>query len=301
MRINRFLASAGYGSRRGVEALVREGRVTVNGVICANLATEIAPGDTVKVDGRAIESQAPFYVLLNKPRGYISTSSDELGRRTVFELLPKEWPRLFHVGRLDKDSEGLLILTNDGEFALKLTHPRYKIEKEYVVTLDRPCETKHISELLRGVFIESGRARAERVIPIEGNALAVVLRQGLKRQVRLMFSTLGYNVKRLKRVRIGDLRISRVPLGGWRILSAKEVAALAAEGERPDHRAGKPGKQPAAGERQHPSQPGEKPFKPRRSGPGRKSKPSMPDASSKRPRSSKKFRTSKAPGRKFTD
>src|SRR5438132_1404450 len=114
MRLNRFLASAGLGSRRGSEQLIIEGRVAVNGKICTNLATQISPADFVKVDGRPVRGAKPLYVLLNKPAGFICTAKDTHERRTVFDLLPKNWPRLFHVGRLDKESEGLLILTNDG-------------------------------------------------------------------------------------------------------------------------------------------------------------------------------------------
>src|SRR5581483_2426542 len=149
MRLNRFLASAGLGSRRGCEDIIRAGRVVVNGKICTDLATQISPGDFVKVDGRKVRSQESLHILLHKPRGYLCTARDERERRTIFDLLPKNWPRLFHVGRLDKESEGLLILTNDGELSLRLTHPRYKIEKEYVVALDRLLADEDRERMLR--------------------------------------------------------------------------------------------------------------------------------------------------------
>ena len=152
MRINRFLAASGLGSRRSCEELILTGKVTINGQICQNLATEVSEADFVKVGSRRILPEKHLYILLHKPRGYLCTASDTHDRHTIFELLPAHWPRLFHVGRLDRDSEGLLILTNDGDLGLHLTHPRYKIEKEYEVLLDRPFDTaKDTPRLLHGV------------------------------------------------------------------------------------------------------------------------------------------------------
>lgn len=227
MRLNRFLASAGFGSRRGCEQLVREGQVTINGRVCTELATQVAPGDAVKVRNKLVKQEPPLTVLLNKPRGYVCTASDERDRRTIFDLLPAKFPRLFHVGRLDKESEGLLLLTNDGDLSLRLTHPRYKVEKEYQVHLDRAFDPVHAAGLLKGVFMEGGRAKAESVRQIGPHKLRVVLRQGLKRQIRQMFYTLGYEVERLVRVRIGPLTVKDLPPGRWRTLSEKEISALA--------------------------------------------------------------------------
>ncbi|MEA3186971.1 MAG: rRNA synthase [Chthoniobacter sp.] len=226
MRINRFLAAAGFGSRRGCEELIRTGRVTINGQVCASLATEVADTDFVKVNGKRAQVEERLYVLLHKPRGYLCTASDERDRRTIFELLPKHWPRIFHVGRLDKDSEGLLLLTNDGDLSLALTHPRFKIEKEYEVLLDRPFDLADREKLLKGVFIEGVRAKADAVHKLTQTVLRVILRQGLKRQIRLMFRALGYEVKRLGRNRIGSLRLEGLQPGEWRFLTQKEVAAL---------------------------------------------------------------------------
>lgn len=257
MRLNRFLAAAGLGSRRSCEALVTGGKVRVNGKTCTNLATSVGPDDEVMVGGRKLHAQQHLYVLLNKPRGFLCTARDDGGhdRRTVFDLLPRDWPRLFHVGRLDLDSEGLLLLTNDGDLALRMTHPRYKVEKEYEVTLDRPFEPGDAAALRRGVFIapeddaiyrrqakdeaESEeakrphrpaparvRAKAEAVHPLDGNRVKVVLKQGMKRQIRLMFLQLGYKVKRLVRKRIGPLVDSHLRSGEWRALTPSEVAIL---------------------------------------------------------------------------
>jgi 23S rRNA pseudouridine2605 synthase len=227
MRLNRFLASAGLGSRRGCEELILAGRVTVNGDTCINLATQIQPSDAVKVNGHLVRTEQTLYVLLHKPRGYVCTADDEQGRRTIFDLLPRDWPRLFHVGRLDRDSEGLLILTNDGDLALRLTHPRYKIEKEYLVALDKPFDfEKHAEKMRRGFVIEGGRAQLEQITNDGHKIVRIVLRQGIKRQIRLMFYKLGYEVERLMRTRIGPLREDRLAPGAWRYLTPREVVLL---------------------------------------------------------------------------
>ena len=237
MRLNRFLAAAGLGSRRACEAIITAGRVQVNGRPVTNLATTVLPEDAVKVDNRAVHAEQQVCVLLNKPVGFLSTRTDPNQRDTVFDLLPPDMPRLFHVGRLDLDSEGLLLLTNDGDLALRLTHPRYKIEKEYEVLLDRPFDTALTEKLLHGVYIpvdnrveggppERVRAKAEAIHRLGPNKLKVILRQGLKRQIRLMFLEVGYEVKRLERVRLGPLRLGRLKTGAWRYLDAGEVAAL---------------------------------------------------------------------------
>ena len=239
MRLNRFLAASGLGSRRSCEDLILAGRVTINGQICQNLATEVSEEDFVKVGSKRVLPEKHFYILLHKPRGYLCTASDTHERRTVFDLLPGNWPRLFHVGRLDRDSEGLLILTNDGELGLRLTHPRYKIEKEYEVLLNRPFDAAaDTPRLLRGVTIEHGRARADVVRQLSPNLLRIVLRQGLKRQIRLMLYKVGYEVKRLIRMRIGPLRLKELRTGEWRILTPAEVKALQTERLQPSSGAG---------------------------------------------------------------
>jgi len=227
MRINRFLAASGLGSRRSCEELVLAGNVTINGHVCQNLATEVTDRDFVKVGSRRILPEKHLYILLHKPRGFLCTAADTHDRRTIFDLLPAQWPRLFHVGRLDRDSEGLLILTNDGDLGLHLTHPRYKIEKEYEVLLDRPYNgAVDTPKLLRGVRIEGGRAKAEAVRQMSPMVLRVVLRQGMKRQIRQMFYKLGYEVERLIRTRIGPLRLTELRAGEWRALTGAEVQAL---------------------------------------------------------------------------
>jgi 23S rRNA pseudouridine2605 synthase len=228
MRLNRYLASAGLGSRRSVEELITTGQVKINGRVVTDLATKVNPDDAVKVGARLIHVQQTLTAVLNKPRGYVCTANDELDRRTIFDLLPPNWPRVFHVGRLDKESEGLLIVTNDGDLSLALTHPRYKIDKEYEVLLDKPFAPTDRAKLLKGFHIMGGRAKFERLEVLGPQHLKVTLTQGIKRQIRLMFYDLGYEVERLVRVRIGPLKIGETRPGDWRILTPKEVGTLKA-------------------------------------------------------------------------
>jgi 23S rRNA pseudouridine2605 synthase len=226
MRLNRFLASAGLGSRRSVEEIIKSGRVRINGRVVEDLATQVGPEDSVKVGSKVIHIQQTIHAVLHKPRGFLCTADDERGRRTIFELLPEKWPRVFHVGRLDRDSEGLMLVTNDGDLALQLTHPRFHVEKEYEVGIDKPLESAHREKLLKGFHIEGGRAKAELVAEIKPQLIRVVLRQGIKRQIRLMFYELGYEVVHLKRVRIGPIRLAHLRPGEWRLITPKELGLL---------------------------------------------------------------------------
>ncbi len=228
MRLNRYLAAAGLGSRRSVEAIILEGRVRINGRYVEDLGTVVNPGDVVKVGNRVVQVQEVIHAVLYKPRGFLCTASDERERRTIFDLLPPDWPRVYHVGRLDMESEGLLVVTNDGDLSMALTHPKFKIEKEYEVTLDKPFNPDHRDKLLRGFHIEGGRAKMEEVDIISPNKLRVVLAQGIKRQIRIMMYECGYEVENLRRVRIGSIWIDKLRAGMWRMLSPKDVADLKA-------------------------------------------------------------------------
>ncbi|HEY5743957.1 MAG TPA: pseudouridine synthase [Terrimicrobiaceae bacterium] len=226
--MNRFLAAAGFGSRRGCEELIREGKVSLNGHFIRDLATIVRPGDDVRVAGKPPPRQSPLvHILLHKPKGVLCTRSDERARPTVFDFVPPHFGRLFHAGRLDKDSEGLILLTNDGDLSQRLTHPTHEVEKEYDVFLDKPFDSRHTAKLLRGFVIVGGRARAERVEMATPTLLKVVLRQGIKRQIRLMFFHLGYEVERLVRTRIGRVKLGTLQPGHWRLLDHREVALLA--------------------------------------------------------------------------
>ncbi len=207
MRLNRFLAAAGVGSRRRCDELIEAGHVTINGKPCTQFSIRPGERDHVKVDGKLVDVDLPFTIILHKPAGFVSTKSDPHARDTIFDLLPRKFPRLFSVGRLDAQSEGLLILTNDGELAQRLTHPRYKIDKEYKVTLDRQWDPVLAAKLLRGIFLGGQHAQIARVHSVTPTRLRVVLRQGINRQIRRMFEQVGYEVKRLVRIRIGSLRL----------------------------------------------------------------------------------------------
>ena len=226
MRLNRFLAAAGLGSRRHCDELISAGRVTINGQRCTDFSAQPMARDHVKVDGRLVHIDAPMTIALNKPAGFVSTRSDPQARDTIFDLLPAKFPRLFNVGRLDAGSEGLLILTNDGELAQQLTHPRHKIDKEYEVILDRPWDSQLTIKLRRGLLLDGQSARIVRLHAITPTRLRVVLQQGINRQIRRLFEAVGYKVKWLTRVRIGKLRLGDLPRGHWRPLTKSELESL---------------------------------------------------------------------------
>src|SRR6266403_4630190 len=226
MRLNRFLAAAGVGSRRHCDELIAASRVTINGKVCTNFSAQPSADDHVKVDGELVRVAPPLTIMLYKPAGFVSTRKDEHARDTVFDLLPKKFSRLFNIGRLDAQTEGLLLLTNDGELAQRLTHPRYKIQKEYEVTLDRPWDAALAPKLLRGIFLDGERARVARLHSVSPVRLRVVLRQGINRQIRRMFEAVGYRVKDLIRVRIANLRLGDLPRGHWRPLTKHELKSL---------------------------------------------------------------------------
>ncbi|MEP6708821.1 MAG: pseudouridine synthase [Verrucomicrobiota bacterium] len=226
MRLNRFLAAAGRGSRRHCDELIATGRVTINGQVCTDFSAQPAERDHVKVDGKLVRAKRPLHIILHKPAGFVSTKSDPHARDTIFDLLPAKFPRLFNVGRLDAQTEGLLILTNDGDLAQRLTHPRHKVEKEYEITLDRPWNPALTPKLLRGIFLDGQKAQIARLHSITPTRLRVVLRQGINRQIRRMFFEVGYEVKRLVRTRIGNIRLGDLPRGYWRALTKTELRSL---------------------------------------------------------------------------
>ncbi len=226
MRLNRFLAAAGVGSRRHCDELIASGRVTINGQVCTNFSTQPEPRDHVKVNGHLVQLQRALSIILNKPAGFVSTRSDPHARDTIFDLLPGNFSHLVHAGRLDAQTEGLLVLTNDGDLAQRLTHPRYKVDKEYEVTLDRPWDASLTPRFMRGITLDGQRARVAELRVVKPSRLRVVLRQGINRQIRRMFEAVGYQVKHLIRLRIGKLRLGDLPRGHWRPLTNVEIAAI---------------------------------------------------------------------------
>jgi 23S rRNA pseudouridine2605 synthase len=229
-RLNKYLAGCAVASRRKCDELIQSGRVEVNGSPCLNLGTRIGPGDHVRVDGKRVKPRETLVVAFHKPRGYVCTRRDELGRETIYELLPEALRPLHHVGRLDRDSEGLLILTNDGDLSQQLMHPSKSIEKEYLVTANQAFENSHLDQFLEGVFTPEGRLRAKTVERLSPRRIRIVLDHGAKRQIRVMFDALGYQVTKLLRVRIGGLWLGDLEPAEHALLNHREVAMLLGAG-----------------------------------------------------------------------
>ncbi|NLX04790.1 MAG: rRNA pseudouridine synthase [Phycisphaerae bacterium] len=230
-RLQKVLAAAGFGSRRACEEIILAGRVSVNGQPVDTLPVLVDPQtDKIQVDGMRVRIEPKVYLLLNKPKGVLSTASDPEGRRTVVDLVADVGVRVFPVGRLDKDSEGLVLMTNDGELTKRLTHPRYEVERVYVAHVKGEVEGSIVETMRNGIWLSDGRARAKRIRFIkksrQESILEVVLTQGMNRQVRRMLAKLGLPVKKLVRVRYGSLDLSGAKPGKYRHLTKKEVGGL---------------------------------------------------------------------------
>ncbi len=237
MRINKFLAQAGLGSRRSCEQLVLESKIRVNGKIIRELATDIDPqNDVVEYKNRKLSiSSNKIYLMLNKPIGYLVTADDPFERHTVFELLPEFKEHIFPIGRLDKNSEGLLFLSNDGDFAQKITHPSKKLPKTYLVKAKGRINFRQLRELREGVQLEDGKTLPAKVFIKSYNKaqnltkLRMVIYEGRNQQIRRMLKAVGSSVIELKRVQIGDINIGKMPKGEWRYLKEKEVRSIIKE------------------------------------------------------------------------
>lgn len=227
VRLQKFLSQAGVASRRHGEDLIRDGRVSVNGTVVRELGTRVDPArDTVVVDGTLVRPAAPSWYLLHKPRGYLSTRSDPQERPTIYDLVPAAMQGLFYVGRLDYDSEGLVLLTNDGDTAHRMMHPSFGMEREYEVELDGRVDAALLDRLVRGVTLEDGPARAEAVERAGARRLRLTLREGRNREVRRLLAACGHDVLRLRRIRYGPIELGRQEPGTWRALTAHERNAL---------------------------------------------------------------------------
>lgn len=236
-RLQRFMASAGVASRRECEIIIEEGRVHVDGEIVVKLGTKIDPTkQIVFVDGQRIIVQDLQYFVLNKPSGIVSTSNDPSGRPRVIDLIDTD-KRVYNVGRLDQSSEGLILVTNDGELANQLTHPRFGVEKKYHVLVDGIPAYSALRQLEEGIYIAEGKVRASHIKFMKkaknGSWLEIILTEGRNREIRRMLSTIGHKVRTLKRVAIGPLRLGDLPKGAHRPLTSTELKALkrAASGE----------------------------------------------------------------------
>ena len=230
MRINKYLAESGVASRRASDTLIEEKRVLINGKT-ATLGSEVEDGDTVTVDGSIVRPVKKYsYYMLNKPKGYVTTVKDDKGRKTVMDFLPKNTARIFPVGRLDYDSEGLLLFTNDGDLANRLTHPSSEIPKTYLVKIEGKIDDKSLIDLRNGVVIDGEKTNKSNIRVIEEGRdytkLNVTITEGKNREIRKMFESVGKNVCFLKRIKIGDLRLSGLNRGEVRKLTKEEVYYL---------------------------------------------------------------------------
>jgi 23S rRNA pseudouridine2605 synthase len=234
VRLQKFLADAGVASRRLGEQVILEGRVAVNGHVVRLLGTKVNPDhDHVAVDGKIVRTKKLIYVALNKPAGCVCSRKDELNRPTIYALLPREWETVQSVGRLDYNSEGLIFLTNDGQFALRLTHPRYGVRKKYIATVEGRVEPAMLAEFTRGIFHGGERLKAEKArLMGSSNAKSVVeleLAEGKNREVRRLFESQNVLVRKLQRVQIGKIKLGELKPGKWRTLTETEIKTLLLE------------------------------------------------------------------------
>lgn len=230
MRINKFLAEAGVASRRQCDQLIKDGAVKVNGRVC-DLGYDVNEGDSVVVNGKRINNEVKKeYYIMNKPKGYVCTVSDDKGRKTVMELLPKRVGRVFPVGRLDYATEGLLLFTNDGELSFRLTHPKNEVPKTYVAKIEGVVTELELDKLRAGVIIEGKKTNkcSARITEAtkEYTKVSITITEGRNRQVRKMFEVIGKEVVLLKRIKIGDLSIRGLDRGECRSLTKQEIEYL---------------------------------------------------------------------------
>jgi pseudouridine synthase len=227
MRLDRFLSQAGVASRRESAEIVKSGRVRVNGTYVHEPGRRILEGDTVLVGSKKVELQRRYYIMLNKPVGYYSTAADPHADLLVLDLVkvPEPGVRLFTAGRLDKDSEGLIILTNDGDYAAKLTHPKYGILKKYKVSTERPINDESMEKIRKGVYSEGEFIRAADIKSINRYSYLFTMAEGKKREVRRLVASTGTKINRLKRIAIGGLNLGPLPSGEWRFLCANDIKA----------------------------------------------------------------------------
>jgi 23S rRNA pseudouridine2605 synthase len=242
-RLHKVLAHAGVASRRQAEEIILQGRVRVNGRVVQELGTQVDPEhDKIQVDGKRVRAESNTYIILYKPRGYLSDRDEGQDKPTALDLVPSG-NRLYAAGRLDANSEGLLLLTNDGDLAYRITHPRFEHQKEYLALVEGVPTSETLRQMTRGVEYEGARYRADsasivRRLGLQGRKqdwpearsnetwLRIVLHEGKKREIRHMSAALGHPVKRLIRVRIGPLQLGILPVGQWRELDRKEITAL---------------------------------------------------------------------------
>ena len=231
VRLQKFLADAGVASRRASEQHILEGRVSVNGQVVRLLGTKVDPDhDQVAVDGKILRPKKLVYIAMNKPVGCVCSRKDELDRPTIYQLLPREWDTVQSIGRLDYNSEGLIFLTNDGQFALRLSHPRYGIRKKYLATVEGEVTPALLELFRRGIFHEGEKLKALAARIVSGtrhkSVVELELGEGKNREVRRMFESQSLTVKKLQRTQIGKIKLGELKPGKWRTLNAVEIKTL---------------------------------------------------------------------------
>lgn len=223
IRIAKFLADAGVASRRKAEDLITQGKVSINNKIISDLATKVdEDADNIVVNKKLIKPDKKIYYLLNKPLNYICSVKDPHNSQTVLQLVPDK-PRVVPVGRLDKNSQGLLLLTNDGDLTYRLTHPKFEVSKTYLVRTKQVLDKSIIKLLKQGVDLDEGVAKADQVKLISRNKLEIIIHQGWKRQIRRMMQELGYHVEDLTRIQEGKLKLGNLPVGKYKILNKSDI------------------------------------------------------------------------------
>jgi 23S rRNA pseudouridine2605 synthase len=236
MRLNRFIAHAGICSRREADTFIIAGSVEVNGKVVSEMGYKVLPGDSVKFDGRLLTPEKMEYVLLNKPKNFLTTTEDDKGRKTVMDLIRNaSKSRLLPVGRLDRNTTGLLLFTNDGEMAARLTHPRYAVRKIYHVVLDRALKVSDLQQIEKGVDLDDGSISVDAISYITNatkREVGIEIHSGRNRIIRRIFEHLGYEVTKLDRVMFAGLTKKDLPRGQWRTLDSKEVSFLKMIGKR---------------------------------------------------------------------
>ena len=231
--IIKLLTSAGIGSRRQIAAVIKRGGIVVNGKVVQSFNEPVDPvEDVITIDGKhiSVAVEPMIYLMLNKPKGVISSTTDKRGGKTVIDVLPEKYRhiRLYPVGRLDKDSTGLILLTNDGELTFRLTHPRFEVEKEYLVRTEQDLKSEDKQKLEKGIHLDDGKTSPVKVKPLEYPPFnySVTIHEGRRRQVRRMFAALGYRILGLRRIRFGSLRLGALQSGEIRELTPRQVQSL---------------------------------------------------------------------------
>lgn len=231
IRLQKYLSEAGVASRRASEELIRAGRVAVDGKVIREAGVKVDESRAhVSVDGETVRLRRKRYIAVNKPAGFICTRSDPQERDTIFELLPKEWKNLYPVGRLDAESEGLIFVTNDGDFCLRVTHPRYGVRKVYLATVQGKVDRRDLRRMEKGLIHKGEQLKAEKANLLSANntrsVVELELSEGKNREVRRLFEAQDMRVERLERVKIGSIRLGELPPGKWRTLTESEINSL---------------------------------------------------------------------------